>query len=146
MALAFRNINATPADAVGHWGVEGLATAMERGDVSHWRRIAAELSRRPHGEFAREVEEAIEVTGSESVSELFRSLLLDLRMSHAADDKAEVAARLHKFLEKSDLPRKDFAAELGTSTSRLSTYLSGKVTPSASIYIRAEKLAHDHQL
>jgi transcriptional regulator with XRE-family HTH domain len=44
-------------------------------------------------------------------------------------------------LAGSGLTQADFAAALGTSASRFSTYLSGKIDPSASFYLRALRLA-----
>jgi len=47
------------------------------------------------------------------------------------------------FLALSGLSQRDFAARLGTSASRLSTYLNGKVTPGADLLIRAERIGED---
>ncbi|MDR1151363.1 MAG: helix-turn-helix domain-containing protein [Bifidobacteriaceae bacterium] len=41
----------------------------------------------------------------------------------------------------SGLTAREFARRLGTSESRLSTYATGKVTPSATLLIRMENLA-----
>jgi transcriptional regulator with XRE-family HTH domain len=42
---------------------------------------------------------------------------------------------------ESGLSRVDFAAASGTSPSRLSTYLNAKVTPSAALLVRFERVA-----
>jgi transcriptional regulator with XRE-family HTH domain len=47
-----------------------------------------------------------------------------------------VAAEITRLLADSGMTRAEFASALGTSTSRLSTYLSGKVTPSAALLVR----------
>ena len=49
--------------------------------------------------------------------------------------------RLRVALVSTGLSRKAFASLLGTSQPRLSSYLSGKVTPSASFLIEAELVA-----
>ena len=41
-------------------------------------------------------------------------------------------------VERSGLTKSEFAALVGTSASRLSTYLGGKVTPSAALLIRID--------
>ena len=51
--LAFRNIDASPTDPVESWPYEGLVTAIERGSLSDWRRIAAAVRRAPWGPVAR---------------------------------------------------------------------------------------------
>jgi transcriptional regulator with XRE-family HTH domain len=37
--------------------------------------------------------------------------------------------------------RAEFASQIGTSTSRLSTYATGKVTPSAALMLRMSRVA-----
>ncbi|MGH3800441.1 MAG: helix-turn-helix domain-containing protein, partial [Pseudonocardiaceae bacterium] len=41
----------------------------------------------------------------------------------------------------SGMARAEFASAIGTSVSRLSTYLSGKVTPSAALLVRMRRVA-----
>ena len=40
-----------------------------------------------------------------------------------------------------DLDKQDFAERIGTSRSRLSTYMSGKVVPSATLMVRMRRVA-----
>jgi transcriptional regulator with XRE-family HTH domain len=44
-------------------------------------------------------------------------------------------------ITRSGLSKAQFAARIGTSPSRLSTYLNGKVTPSAALMVRMRRLA-----
>ena len=57
----------------------------------------------------------------------------DKRAGSAAQELCEV-------LRRSGLSQSAFAAALGTSQPRLSTYLSGKVSPSAAFFVRAQQL------
>jgi transcriptional regulator with XRE-family HTH domain len=50
-----------------------------------------------------------------------------------------VAAEIRDLVARSGLPRQDFALRLGTSRPRLSTYMSGKVTPSAAMMPRIRR-------
>jgi transcriptional regulator with XRE-family HTH domain len=52
-----------------------------------------------------------------------------------------VQAELAAALERSGLTRREFADRLGTSTSRLSTYLTGRVVPAATLLARAARVA-----
>ncbi len=61
--------------------------------------------------------------------------------SKQMDETAEVRSRLNAALDASRLSQTAFAALLGTSQPRLSSYLSGKVSPSAKLLIRAERVA-----
>ncbi|MGB7963190.1 MAG: helix-turn-helix transcriptional regulator [Propionicimonas sp.] len=67
-------------------------------------------------------------------------------MNVGLEERAEVASDLRVSLERSGLTQSDFARHLGTSATRLSTYLSGSTIPSAAIYLRACRLgaAFDH--
>jgi transcriptional regulator with XRE-family HTH domain len=61
-------------------------------------------------------------------------------MNVEPEERVEVAAALHGTLTQSGLTQSDFARHLGTSATRLSTYLSGSTIPSAAIYLRALRL------
>lgn len=137
----FRNIDASPDDPVAQWGFEGLLAAIERGGMRLWDRIAAELRRQPYGAVARLLEhEVINAVSHEGERELFRQVLARARRRSEQDAKIEVVKRLRSLLARSGLSQRDFAAQLGTSASRFSTYLNGKVTPGADLLIRAERI------
>ena len=59
------------------------------------------------------------------------------------ENTREVMEGLEQALEDSGLTQADFAAALGTSASRFSTYRSGQVMPTAGFYLRALQLAAD---
>lgn len=141
MPLAFRNVDASPTDDVRTWPYEALVTTIDRGLVPDWQPIFAELRRSPWGPVARRVERYLSYREPDGVGTLF-SLALD-RARAAADraERDEVAARVRAAVERSTLTNARFADLVGTSGSRLSTYLSGKVTPSAAMLVRIERAA-----
>lgn len=141
MSLAFRNLNITPDAPVEEWGFEGLLTAIERGDRTHWQRIAAALETEPRGKVAAELAEVLDAVENPAMAELFRGVHQAALARAEARQRAEVVDRLQTFLSRSGLSRAEFAARLGTSPSRLSTYLTGRVVPSALVLVRAEELA-----
>ncbi|WP_432574032.1 hypothetical protein [Kineococcus sp. SYSU DK005] len=57
-------------------------------------------------------------------------------------DTAAVSALLHTAVTTSGLTQAAFATALGTSAPRLSTYLTGTVSPAARTLLRAHRLAH----
>ena len=65
------------------------------------------------------------------------------RARHRAEqaEKATVAGQVRDAIKSSGLSRAEFAARIGTSTSRLSTYANGKVTPSAGLMVRMARVA-----
>lgn len=140
--VQFRNLVTTPAAPVAQWGFEGLLAAIERGSMKEWDRVAAELRRHPFGEVARLLEgEVIGALRNPGECELFRHILSRARERWEQDARAEVANRLRTLLLHSGLSQREFAAQLGTSASRFSTYLRGKVIPAADFLVRAERVA-----
>ena len=138
----FRNIDATPNDPVMQWGFEGLLAAIERGSMRLWDRIAIEIREQPYGAVARLLEdEVIDAVSHAGARELFRQVLARARRRSEQDAKLEVANRLRSLLGRSGMSQRDFAAHLGTSASRLNTYINGKVTPAADLLVRAERIA-----
>ena len=141
MSLAFRNIDVSPEDPVELWPTEAVLTALERGGLGHWRRLAAAIVEDPWGPVARRVEEALEVSRPYGVGVLMADILAAARRTAEHAERAVVAAEVTQLLAASGMARAEFASAIGTSTSRLSTYLSGKVTPSAALLVRMRRVA-----
>ncbi|MDR1295583.1 MAG: helix-turn-helix domain-containing protein [Bifidobacteriaceae bacterium] len=135
MGLRFRNITATPDDPVSEWGVEGLAAAIERGGITHLQRIARRVLDEPDGDVALDLGQAIAITDTP-----LGGLLAEMVDRARHGPRAEVTHRIRLAIAMSGLTARECARRLGTSESRLSTYASGKVTPSATTLIRIENL------
>lgn len=141
MSLAFRNIDISPEDPVEVWPTEAVLTALERGGLGHWRRLTAVINEDPWGPVARRVEEALEVSRPYGVGVLMADVLAAARKQAECAERAAVAAEVTRLLAASGMARAEFASAIGTSASRLSTYLSGKVTPSAALLVRMRRVA-----
>lgn len=142
MTVAFRNVDASPDDHVRTWPFEGLVEVIDRGLVADWRPVFAEIRRSPWGTVARRVERYLGYRDHDGVSTLFRLVIDRARADADRSDRDEVAARVRDAVERSGLTKAEFASSIGTSASRLSTYLSGSVTPSAALLLRIERAAH----
>jgi DNA-binding transcriptional regulator YiaG len=140
MPLAFRNVTANPSDPVTVWPTEAVQAALERGDLKHWRRLTAEINRRPWGRTARQVEEVLSHSRPYGVAELMESVIGRARTRAEDEGRRTVAAEIRQAIADSGLTRAEFAARIGTSASRLSTYATGKVTPSATLMLRIRRL------
>lgn len=141
MPVEFRNVDASPEDDVSTWPYEALVTVIDRGLVSDWRPVFAELRRAPWGRVARRVEHYLSYREPDGVSTLFALAIERARAEADLADRAEVANRVREAVSRSGLTNGEFARLVGTSASRLSTYLSGKVTPSAAMLVRIERAA-----
>jgi DNA-binding transcriptional regulator YiaG len=141
MPVVFRNVDASPTDDVRTWPYEALVTVIDRGLVSDWQPIFAEVRRSPWGNVARRVEQYLSYREADGVSTLFSLAIERARSDADQADRVEVADRVKKAVDDSGLTQRDFARLIGTSASRLSTYLSGKVTPSAATLLKIERMA-----
>ncbi len=141
MSLTFRNIDASPDDPVETWPLEGVITALERGGLSHRRRLAAAIKADPWGPVARNVLEALSVIEPYGVTPLMESVIAHARGQAADDEREQVAREVRSLISSSGLTAAEFAARLGTSASRLSTYSSGKVSPSAALMVRMRRVS-----
>ena len=145
MTAPFRNVDGSPDDPVDTWPYEALVAVMDRGLVSDWQPIFAEIRRFPWGDVARRLERYLSYRDPDPITTLFKLALNSARDEADRTDKAEVARRVHEAVTRSGLTKAAFADLVGTSASRLSTYLKGTVTPSASLLLRIERTAADLQ-
>ena len=141
MALAFRNLAITPQAPVSQWPTEAVQTALERGDLADWHRIAAEIRASPWGTTARQLEEVLSHAHPYGVAEAMQTVLSRARERAEVEERAAVAAAIREAVERSGLTRAEFASRIGTSPSRLSTYAAGKVSPSATLMLRICRVA-----
>jgi predicted XRE-type DNA-binding protein len=140
-SLKFRNLSASPDDPVETWPFEGILAAVERGTLPDWRRLAKAIHVDPWGPVAQQVLEAIELSHPYGTAELLRGVIDSARQQASDSERQEVASEVSRLVSESGLSRKDFADRIGTSRPRLSTYMSGKVVPSAALMVRMRRLA-----
>lgn len=141
MSLKFRNVDASPDSPVEQWPTEAVLTALERGSLRHWRRLARAIRDDPWGPVARRVEQALKVNRPYGVAELMERAIELARTDAAEAERVGVTAEIRRCLDQSGLNAAEFAERIGTSASRLSTYLNGRVTPSATMMVRMRKVA-----
>jgi DNA-binding transcriptional regulator YiaG len=141
MALVFRNLTIAPDAPVTEWPTEAVQTALERGDLSDWHRIVAAMAADPWGRTAQQLEEVLSYSRPYGVADAMELALARARERAIANERSSVAADIRDAIRRSGLSRAEFAARIGTSPSRLSTYASGKVTPSAVLMLRIRRVA-----
>jgi len=141
-ALKFRNIDASPDDPVETWPFEGILAAVERGTLPDWHRLAAAINADPWGPVAQQVLEAVHLSHAYGTAELLEAAVTRARKLAADSERESVASEVRALVARSGLSRQDFADRIGTSRPRLSTYVSGKVIPSATLMVRMRRVAH----
>ena len=139
-SLRFRNITASVDDPVETWPFEGILAALERGTLPDWRRLAAAVREDPFGPVAQQILAALRLSRPYGTTELFESIIEGARGALAAAEREQVATQVRELVSQSGLAREEFASRVGTSRSRLSTYISGTVIPSAALMVRMREL------
>lgn len=141
--LAFRNVDLSPTDPVSTWPLEAIQTALERGGLSDWRRLAKAVMAQPWGPVPRRIEEVLRYSRPYGVAELMERIIGRARSDAEQAERDAVALEIGRLVETSGLSRTDFASRIGTSPSRLSTYANGKVMPSAALMVRMRAVTTD---
>jgi hypothetical protein len=139
--LAFRNVAVSPDDPVSEWPLEAVQAALERGGLADWRRLTAAIATDPWGSVARRVEEVLSYSRPYGVAPAFEKAISLVREAAEVAERETVAAEIGGLVRESGLSRAEFASLVGTSASRLSTYIGGKVTPSAALLVRMRRAA-----
>jgi DNA-binding transcriptional regulator YiaG len=74
-------------------------------------------------------------------AELLEGVVARARKLATESEREEVASEVQALVSRSGLSKQGFAERIGTSRSRLSTYMSGKVVPSATLMVRMRRVA-----
>ncbi|MGF1664377.1 MAG: helix-turn-helix domain-containing protein [Kineosporiaceae bacterium] len=75
------------------------------------------------------------------VAEAMEEVVARARARPERDERAEVAREVREVVARSGFTSTEFARRIGTSRSRLSTYASGRVVPSAALMVRIRHVA-----
>lgn len=143
MTVRFRNVEVDPTSPLKTWPYEALVTLIERGTVSDWSRLTRAIAGDPWGPVARQVEEYLSYSSPYGVAPLLSRAIARARDDSAQQERAAVAAEVAELISRSGLSVADLAERIGTSRSRLSTYRSGRVMPSAAMMHRIRRtVAH----
>jgi len=89
---------------------------------------------------ARRVERHLGYRDPDGTSAIFRLAIDRARQNAEQDERTEVATRVRRAIERSGVTNAEFARLVGTSASRLSTYATGRVVPSAAMLVRIERV------
>ncbi|MGB5937674.1 MAG: helix-turn-helix transcriptional regulator [Ornithinimicrobium sp.] len=136
MSTPFRNVDVDASLPLDQWPYEALMTLLERGSIGDWAQISAAIAADPWGEVARQVEDYLTYSRPYGVAGLLERAISRARSDREDIERAEVAGQVRELVRQSGLSTADFATRIGTSRSRLSTYRSGKVIPSATLMAR----------
>ena len=136
MSVEFRNVEVDTTAPLDTWPYEAIVTLIERGTVSEWVLLTRAISADPWGPVARQVEDYLRYARPYGVAPLLERAISRARSRADMRERHTVAAEVADLVARSGLTLQELAARIGTSGSRLSTYRSGKVMPSAAVMVR----------
>ena len=135
MSVTFRNVDVDPDSPVSTWPYEAIVTVIERGSITDWVVLTKEFDADPWGPVARQVEEYLSYESPYGVGPLLERAIERARRQAEGSERSEVA----ELIDRSGLTAAELAHRVGTSRSRLSTYRSGSVVPSAAMLVRLRR-------
>jgi len=100
-ALSFRNVDASPADPVSEWPQEAIQTALERGGLTAWRRLAAAIRADPWGPVVRRIEDVLTYSRPYGVAAAFDRAIARSRDAAEAAERDAIAAEISKLIADS---------------------------------------------
>lgn len=118
-----------------------LLAVFRGGDVRLWRRLVAAAVDEPWAGQADDHLALLDPDRSPGEVEGIRALAAMVRRIAEEDERRAVADHIRATIAGTGLTQREFAALVGTSPSRLSTYVTGSVTPSAAMLLRINRMA-----
>jgi hypothetical protein len=122
----------TPADVV---------RVVEHGTAREWRAAVAPIARNPWGPECERLVNLATEAALPGLERGIRECCRVYRLRQEERERAVVAREIRRLVALSGLSQREFASYVGTSPSRLSTYATGKVTPSAAMMVRIQGVA-----
>jgi DNA-binding transcriptional regulator YiaG len=141
MTVRFRNLDFDSTLPLDRWPAEAVETAMDRGSLSDWRRLAEAIRQNPWGPAARTAETVAGWGEHYGVDALIANVVRRAREDVAMRGRAEYAARIRSWRAQTGMTLRQFALAAGTSASRLSDYEHAKVAPTTDVLGRLSYVA-----
>ncbi len=118
-----------------------LAALIRNGTVRAWRAALAPVAANPWSPYADRLADLADRAGLPVVAQSLRDCRTVYQLRREEKDRIAVGREIRRLVAISGLTQREFAAYVGTSPSRLSTYAAGKVTPSAAMLLRMQRAA-----
>lgn len=118
-----------------------LGALIDSRDLAAWRALATAAVAAPWTGQAEEHLELIGSTGRVGETAAVQAFVTLAQRVARESERRAVAHQIRSSVESTGLSQREFAALVGTSPSRLSTYLTGTVAPSATMALRIARVA-----
>jgi DNA-binding transcriptional regulator YiaG len=144
MTVRFRNLDFASTAPLDAWPAEAIETAIDRGSLSDWRRLADAIRRNPWGPAARTAENVVSWGEHYGVDALMSGVIRRAREDVVRRGRAEYASQIRSWRAQTGMTLRQFALAAGTSASRLSDYENAKVAPTTDVLGRLRYVVATH--
>lgn len=110
-------------------------------DAARWRVLLGPLLTAPWSGRADQLQREVVASGDAWLVRLLEGCSVVIRELQAEWDRQAIAREIRRLVTSSGVTQRDFSALVGTSQSRFSTYINGRVTPSATMMLRISRTA-----
>jgi DNA-binding transcriptional regulator YiaG len=139
--LRLRNLDVEESAPVEDWPAEAIETAIDRGTLADWARLADAIRRDPWGRVARVVETVAGWKEHYGVDALMQRVIAHAREEVTQAGRAAYAAEIRSWRRDAGMTLRELARAAGTSASRLSDYENAKVAPTTDVLGRLRHAA-----
>ena len=122
----------TPDEVVWTW---------DNGGLRAWRGQVAIIASNPWAPYGNELKELALAANRPAPVHAIDEAVKIYRSRYERRERELVAREIRQLVAMSGLSQREFAAMAGTSASRLSTYVNGLVTPSATMMVRIRRVS-----
>lgn len=121
---------------------DDFRVVIEKQGVAEWRRLLATIASNPWGPEVTRLHELAVEADLPAPAQAIEWCAKVYRKRFEESERLEVAKEIRRLVAISGCSQRQFAQFVGTSPSRLSTYVNGLVTPSAAMMLRISRAAH----
>lgn len=109
-------------------------------DLGHWREVLAPLAAAPWSPYGDRLVKRAAAVGADAVRIVAGCRAL-CQEAESRRERLAIAGEIRRLVAETGLSQREFAPYVGTSASRLSTYATGRVVPSAAMMLRIQHVA-----
>jgi DNA-binding transcriptional regulator YiaG len=124
--------------------VDQLREIVEHGNARRWRAALLPLIESPWGPYGEHIVQLTKEAGLTKVTALLEECRKVYQQRQEQRERDAIAREIRRLVAISGLTQREFASQIGTSPSRLSTYVNGRVIPSAAMLLRIRRVAQNH--
>lgn len=120
---------------------EQLVDLLKHGTARHWRAALLPLIESPWGPYGEHIVRLTKEANLDAIGALLQECRKVYQQRQEQREREAIAREIRRLVAISGLTQRQFAAQVGTSPSRLSTYVNGRVIPSAAMLLRIRRVA-----